>query len=82
MRRFYFSFQDADYLYMCMDLAPGGELLGLILHNRSENEEKGISKMACDEITTRFYTAELVEALMYLHSNEIYHRDLKPESKS
>ena len=30
---------------------------------------------------TRFFMSELVEALEYLHSNNIIHMDLKPESK-
>lgn len=65
-----------------MDLAPGGILLDLINSKQSENQEKGIDNQACDLQTTQFYTAEIIEALEYLHNLGIIHRDLKPESKS
>ena len=79
--RFHFSFQDAQYLYMCMDLAKGGELQGLISKRLNENIEKGILGVSCDMTTTQFYIAEIIEALRYLHGIGVIHRDLKPESK-
>lgn len=79
--RFYFSFQDAGYLYMCMDLAPGGELLRLINMKHDEKLDAGIDDEACSEELTRFYISEIIVGLEYLHSNGIIHRDLKPESK-
>ena len=78
--KFHFSFQDRGCLYMCMDLAPGGELLSLIIRKSSENKLHGRRDTACDFITSRFYLAEIVEALEYLHGLNIIHRDLKPEN--
>ena len=67
---------------MCMDLAPGGELLSLITLKQNEKNDAGIDEEACDMRTTQFYIAEIVEAIEYLHKMKIIHRDLKPESKS
>jgi 3-phosphoinositide dependent protein kinase-1 len=78
--KFHLSFQDAGYLYMCMDLAPGGELLGVINNYRDEHKKKGIPHKACDENVTKFYISELISAVGYLHDHDIYHRDLKPEN--
>lgn len=66
---------------MCMDLVPGGELLALIRKAQRDNEERGLHDRACDLSTTQFYVAEIIEALEYLHSRNIIHMDLKPESK-
>ena len=66
---------------MCMELAPGGELLSLITTKQDEKLEQGIEDEACDFSLTQYYMAEVVEALEYLHNNRIIHRDLKPESK-
>lgn len=78
--KMHFSFQDASYLYVCMSLEPGGELANLINRNRKFNEDAGIMDEACDVDMTRFYIAEIVEALEYLHNKGIIHRDLKPEN--
>ena len=67
---------------MCMDLVPGGELLALIRKAQRDNEERGFQDRACDLSTTQFYVAEIIEALEYLHSRNIIHMDLKPESKA
>lgn len=79
--RFHFSFQDPEYLFMCMDLVPGGILLDLITLKLNENLRNNISDRACSLEITQFYTAEIIEALEYLHTSGIIHRDLKPESK-
>ena len=33
-----------------------------------------------DEKLIQIYTAEIVEALEYIHSNNVMHRDIKPEN--
>ncbi|MCI4392245.1 hypothetical protein PGIGA_G00143810 [Pangasianodon gigas] len=67
--KLYFTFQDAEKLYFGLSYAKNGELLRYIRKIGS-----------FDETCTRFYTAEIVCALEYLHSIGIIHRDLKPEN--
>ncbi|KAK0043410.1 3-phosphoinositide-dependent protein kinase 1 [Biomphalaria pfeifferi] len=64
-----YTFQDTERLYYVLTYARNGELL-VYLHKLS----------AFDVPCTRFYTAEIVLALEYLHSLGIIHRDLKPEN--
>jgi hypothetical protein len=78
--RLHYTFQDQDYLYMCMDLASGGELREVINRAVEANKKKGIQDHACDIATARFYVGELIEALEYLHKLNIVHMDIKPES--
>ncbi|KAL5535258.1 hypothetical protein ACEPAF_3352 [Sanghuangporus sanghuang] len=62
------SFQDEARLYMVLDTYPGGSIA---LHLDREGP------FASDK--ARFYATEIVEALSYLHSLHIVHRDVKPE---
>ncbi|KAL5518698.1 hypothetical protein ACEPAH_381 [Sanghuangporus vaninii] len=62
------SFQDEARLYIVLDTYPGGSIA---LHLDREGP------FASDK--ARFYATEIVEALSYLHSLHIVHRDVKPE---
>lgn len=78
--KLFYTFQDANSLYMCMEMLHGGELLQFILRNRKEKEKSGCLDQACDFPVTQFYMAELVDAMEYMHSELVIHRDLKPEN--
>ena len=65
----HFAFQSAEKLFLVMDFMQGGEMFFHL---------KKASKF--DEIKTKFFAAEIVLALEYLHKKKIIYRDLKPEN--
>lgn len=66
----HYTFQDDLYLYMVMDYLAGGDLMMHLMRKDKFTEEE-----------TRFYIAELVEAVDYIHMNLHYiHRDIKPDN--
>lgn len=56
-------------VYFLMDLILGGELFTLILNEKRFSEQR-----------TRFYSAQVILALGFLHNKQIIYRDLKPEN--
>jgi len=67
--KLYCTFQDDKTLYFALTYCPNGDLLQYINHTEYRSEH-----------VTRFYAAELVEALEHLQKRRIIHRDLKPEN--
>ncbi|KAK4046268.1 serine/threonine protein kinase, AGC [Microbotryomycetes sp. JL201] len=67
----YHSFQSDDYLYLCMEYCVGGEFF------RALQTRPG---KCLPEEGAKFYAAEVVAALEYLHLMGFIYRDLKPEN--
>jgi len=67
--KLHYSFQTPDKLYFVMDFINGGELFYHLQNERKFSNDRA-----------RFYCAEIVLALEYLHANGVMYRDLKPEN--
>lgn len=67
--RMWGTFQDSKCLFMVMDYIEGGELFSLL--RKSQRFPNPVAK---------FYAAEVILALEYLHTHDIIYRDLKPEN--
>ncbi|CEH14019.1 serine threonine protein [Ceraceosorus bombacis] len=65
----YWTFQDRDSLYFVLELAPKGELLGLIKQHGS-----------LDSLSAAYFAAQLVDVISGMHAVGVVHRDIKPEN--
>jgi len=63
------TFQDKDFLYFLLEYIPNGDLTSFL---------KNFSPLPLE--LAKFFAAELVSALEYMHASGIVHRDLKPEN--
>ena len=67
--RLNYAFQDSKKLYFLTEFLQGGELF-FHLRKNSGYKEKAV----------RFYMAQILLALEYMHNNNYIYRDLKPEN--
>jgi len=65
------SYQDKDSVYMLLHLVQGGELYTLM----NSTDTKSLPE---DQV--KFYSAGILEGLVYMHRRFILYRDLKPEN--
>jgi len=59
-----------DKVYIFEEYCPGGSLANLLEHGRIE-----------DEIIIQIYALQMLSGLIYLHSQNVVHRDIKPDSR-
>ncbi len=67
--KYYETYEDEKFIYLVMELCPGGELIEKLSVNKSMTEN-----MAAEAIE------KLIRALIHCHKQNIVHRDIKPEN--
>ncbi|XP_039165007.1 serine/threonine-protein kinase tricornered [Eucalyptus grandis] len=67
--KLYYSFQDAEYLYLIMEYLPGGDMMTLLIREDTLSED-----------VARFYIAQSVLAIESIHKHNYVHRDIKPDN--
>ncbi|GMH16533.1 hypothetical protein Nepgr_018374 [Nepenthes gracilis] len=67
--KLYYSFQDADYLYLIMEYLSGGDMMTLLMREET-----------LTETVARFYIAQCVLAIESIHAHNYIHRDIKPDN--
>lgn len=61
--KLYYSFQDAEYLYLIMEYLPGGDMMTLLIREDTLSED-----------VARFYIAQSVLAIESIHEHNYAHR--------
>ena len=61
--KLYYSFQDAEYLYLIMEYLPGGDVMTLLMREDTLSEN-----------VARFYIAQSVLAIESIHKHNYIHR--------
>ncbi|WRT65952.1 uncharacterized protein IL334_002903 [Kwoniella shivajii] len=67
--RLHSTFNDSTSLYFVLDLASNGELASYIRKFGS-----------LDMISAKYYSAQLIDTIEFMHEKGVVHRDLKPEN--
>ncbi|KAL8167405.1 hypothetical protein V2J09_008904 [Rumex salicifolius] len=70
MLKFYDAFEDANNVYIVLELCEGGELLDRILSRGGRYSEED----------AKLIVAQILSAVAFCHLQGVVHRDLKPEN--
>lgn len=68
----YCSFEDDQSIYLVMEYMPGGDLFSLL--------DRQQPNLILKEDQAKFYMAEIVESIHFLHQLGYLHRDIKPQN--
>lgn len=68
--KLYYSFQDAEHLYLIMEYLPGGDIMTLLMREET-----------LTETVARFYVAQSVIAIESIHKHNYIHRLVLLQSK-
>lgn len=69
---YYETYEDKRFIYLCMELCTGGELIANVM--------EGKSAINGDEQKAKTIIYKLFSALHHVHAKNIIHRDIKPEN--
>ncbi|XP_021738949.1 serine/threonine-protein kinase tricorner-like isoform X2 [Chenopodium quinoa] len=67
--KLYYSFQDAEHLYLIMEYLSGGDMMTLLMREDILTEK-----------VAKFYIAQSVLAVESIHKHNYIHRDIKPDN--
>lgn len=71
-------YEDAEYVHLVTDLCTGGELFDKIVEKTSSRVNRGTFCFAEGEAVRIIF--QILNAVSYMHRNDVVHRDLKPEN--
>ena len=68
--KYFETYDDKKYIYLCMELLGGGELFQKVLESGHTMKEKEAAEVY----------EKILKAMLHCHSQNIIHRDIKPEN--
>ena len=69
--KYYETYEDDRFIYLVMEMCPGGELIEKLTDKASKGMSEGMAAEAIDK---------LIRSLIHCHKQNIVHRDIKPEN--